>query len=1364
MVCFFNIVIMKKIFLLFTTLLIVNCVYSQTTLEEGFESWPPDGWQILELGAALDGWRDDFNGLSHTGDGSAHSSIDNSQCDNWLVTPQIEVASNNYQLTFWDYQDSIEFYDKASVLVSIGSGDPTDGDFVEIYTTSTPLNEEVWEERTIDLSSYSGQNIYLAFRYEGTWHAWNLDDVSVSPDTYVDGALTEFISPFGVSPTPVVSPVIVKLENLGTSIINDFDIIWEVNGVSQTTYNGTGLNLQPGQSSNLDLGDYNFDVVGSYTIEATLDLTNDFDSSNNVITTVFEIASVKDGSIVGISPEGMSPNQGILDIKASVTNLGVNTIDIAEIVWSVDGVAQMPYTTTNLNLTPGATANVTIGQYNFGSGVFEIEATLNALGDVVSNNDSYTSIAVIDAFQESFEGNTFPPENWSIVFGVKDNSNFGSAQDGDKFYSSQADSNFFGVVTDTIYSPRLEIVNGDTYSFYLKRNDFLALTHKVIWKNGTTGEVNEIQTVAATPNDTWTKVTVNISAAEGANHIGVTSSSGGFGDSKFDFFESTAKLHLYDKDMGIKNGDLYFLAKDNVSEGYNCVIKNYGALPVLGADYTIKLMEAPGVQLASINGVNLNSWEETMVTVNHTFTGIDAHRLYFEIEYSDDEFIANNTYREATVNVVPATAILDEMGPKGEINLNFPFDASGDTQTLGQDDISQTLYSNSDFENPGTLYGFVYSYNNILEADIVKELPLKVWISQTQTSDLSGGYLPFNELTLVFDGTIEILPGFEKEIYIPFNQPVAFSGIDNIVVQDYQYDPYWPPAILRFFGTDIASGPTRTVRNSNVFDLDPENPPSTFYSTEDFVYTRFVIDPTVLTSVISGTVEGTGGVPLEDATVSIDGTSISAQTDSNGEYQFPDLPYGTYLITASFLGYTDSTASAVVDAPTETQDFNLIERAQVEVSGRVLGSNNVSIPLEGVEITLEGYISDMTTSDNLGDFSFTNIYGDADYVLTLSLYGYDVKTINVTIVDQNIDLGDVVLDQEYISPFDVSVTASADATIVWKNPQESSKEKLQNDLGVNSASYTNEPNENVWLGNIFTINDITTLTNVEIRTDVFVLAVDFVSIDVYDLATEEIIASSEPFLLETDALINIDIPNIVVYDDIMVAVHWQNNPESTSALVTDYSDPSVPNTAAIKYPGQPITLLSDAIGAFDSSFHVRINTLEEGTPTTNNEVLTYNVRRGLASEFPNTSSWDLLTPSPVTDLSFVDSDWSSTSASEQYRFAVETIYSQDVSEVTFSNVIDGSVLGIAGIDLENTVVVYPVPTSNLINIAVTSSFDFNSSIQIFDVLGKYITDINLENLSDGVLTKDVSYFENGVYFIRITNGNTFFHKKFIISN
>ena len=220
---------MKKFICSLLLALLGLTTYSQvSTLEEGFESWPPSNWEAYFIGDANDGWRQDFEAISYSGEHSAYSSINNDQCDNWLVTPQILVQSNNYELKFWDYNKTIEFYDKASVLISTGSGNPEDGEFIEVYTTPTPLNLEFWEERVIDLSSYNGQNIYVAFRYEGTFHQWYLDEVRVSPEVYTDGALTTIVNPTGVSETAGVENVIVTLRNSGTTIVNDVTIDWEI--------------------------------------------------------------------------------------------------------------------------------------------------------------------------------------------------------------------------------------------------------------------------------------------------------------------------------------------------------------------------------------------------------------------------------------------------------------------------------------------------------------------------------------------------------------------------------------------------------------------------------------------------------------------------------------------------------------------------------------------------------------------------------------------------------------------------------------------------------------------------------------------------------------------------------------------------------------------------------------------------------------------------------------------------------------------------------------------------------------------------------------------------------------------------------
>jgi hypothetical protein len=367
---------MKKILLILASIILTQSAIAQTALNEGFEAWPPTDWEFYILGTALDGWRDDFNGNGHTGTGSAYSSIDNNQSDNWMVTPAIMITNDNYQLKFWEIHASIEYYNRASVLISSGNGDPSNGDFVEIFESNI-LNTVAWEERAFDLTAYNGQTIYVAFRHEGTYHSWNVDDVTISPSSFIDGALIQFLSPLGVSETPTTAPVIIRIKNTGTEVINNFDIAWDVNSVAQPTSNTTGLNLQPGQSANINIGSYNFNSEGAYNIVTNLILVDDFDDSNNQIQNTFEISSFKDGAIISITPEGMIPNAGSIDVKATVSNLGENTINVAEILWSVDGIEQIPYTSNILNLIPGESITLTLGQYAFTNGLQTITATLN---------------------------------------------------------------------------------------------------------------------------------------------------------------------------------------------------------------------------------------------------------------------------------------------------------------------------------------------------------------------------------------------------------------------------------------------------------------------------------------------------------------------------------------------------------------------------------------------------------------------------------------------------------------------------------------------------------------------------------------------------------------------------------------------------------------------------------------------------------------------------------------------------------------------------------------------------------------------------------------------------------------------------
>ena len=115
---------MKKILLILISIILTQTIDAQTTLDEGFESWPLANWEIYFLGDAIDGWREDFEAISHTGSHSAYSSISNAFSDNWMVTPPVTISNANYELKFWELNSSIDEYNKVSVQVSSGNGNP----------------------------------------------------------------------------------------------------------------------------------------------------------------------------------------------------------------------------------------------------------------------------------------------------------------------------------------------------------------------------------------------------------------------------------------------------------------------------------------------------------------------------------------------------------------------------------------------------------------------------------------------------------------------------------------------------------------------------------------------------------------------------------------------------------------------------------------------------------------------------------------------------------------------------------------------------------------------------------------------------------------------------------------------------------------------------------------------------------------------------------------------------------------------------------------------------------------------------------------------------------------------------------------
>jgi len=1338
--------------LLITTVIISLSMAQTTTVNESFESWPAEGWSDYQYEEG--GWKHSIpwgSDLGYGGGNCAEHKIANGATDDWLVSPQIQLISSNYELVFYEKSVDLQYYTYSGVYISTASGNPADGDFIEL--AESLQIEGNWVEHSIDLSAYDGELIYIAFVYQGDnncWTHWEVDEVSISPASYMDGALIEIINPVGINPNPSTENVIIKLHNYGTEIINDAQIEWSVNGEAQTTYQINGLNLSSGSESNITVGAYNFAVQNDYLIAFDLNLADDVNSGNNHIESFYYVREPNDASITKIIPEGYIPFSGIQNIIITIKNEGNQLIDEVSVSWQVDDIQQANYQQGALNLNPGESMNINIGQFDFPIGIHTVSTEITISADENLGNNTKTSLVSIATFAESFEGDIFPPELWSAEnYPFRDYFNPVN-NGGELYYLSQVDNNIFGEISDTLYTPLLEIENGDIINFWVNNSAYFTTQDYLIWKDGSTGEVHLIDEIE-TQLEQWDEVNIDISTAAGINYIGfVNNNMGSYGNSSLDLISSTANVYLFNQDLGIKSFNFDALALQNEEHSFHIQVKNYGNNLVEGANYTVDIIDENNNTLIQQPGINLQSWEEASIQVDYTFTDIGNLNIHAYINYSNDQQLNNNISVTYPIYVIASDSQIQDVGFAETEDPMIPFNTGGDSWTLGTDDVSQTIYYHDEIGENGIIDGVFLHYNELFA--IGQELPLQVSVGYTDLNDLTGGWIPQNEIQLVFDGLIEIFPGINS-VYIQFDEPFLYVGNSNLVIQYYQYQPGWPYTVARFYSANDPNGNIRTIRANDVYDLNINNLPAYWGEQTSFPFTSFVYQGYSEEGIISGTVYNNINEPLVNAKIAIDGFGMEVITENDGSYSFPELPYNNYTVSVTAFGFIDQTQEIVLDQTEETLDFVMEPLPLITLSGNVFGSNAPSVPLENVSINITGYTDFSTSTNSNGEFIINNIYGLNQYEITFEIYGYQLYTETIDIINEDYNMGGIILNEEFISAYNVWAEAGVgQAYVEWLAPGSSAKVKLQNDNDAGSYSLTNEPYEEVWLGNYFENNDLITLTSVEVLWDIYENAHDYLTIDIMN-NNGEVLVSSMPFQTLTDTLMTIDIPNISISEGFYAMVHWKNNPESTDALTFEYGE-STPNTAYIKYPGQTAVLISDFLGISSASFILRVNTLQETSGKSENSAIAYNVYKGLSSLINEAPwSWEQINNEPITELYFLDENWTG-NTSDSYTYAIESVYQEGDAEYSFSNFID-LLIGVS--EAENTeITIYPNPASSRVYLENLKA----DVLEIYNSLGERV--YILKNIAPNI-SIDVSHLENGNYFIVLKSENSKTVNNLIIS-
>lgn len=173
---------MKKLLLLtalVAALLAVGAQNQVPVLSEGFDGGSiPAGWTVIDADNDNDTWTHSsafpssfFAVPTHNGSsGSVYSGSINVQTynpltpDNWLVTPEVTLTGNS-TLTYWmSISDGYYPGDYYGVFITTVSN-PTPSDFTQLFVETMTSADDVWGMRTVNLDSYAGQTVRIAFRH-----------------------------------------------------------------------------------------------------------------------------------------------------------------------------------------------------------------------------------------------------------------------------------------------------------------------------------------------------------------------------------------------------------------------------------------------------------------------------------------------------------------------------------------------------------------------------------------------------------------------------------------------------------------------------------------------------------------------------------------------------------------------------------------------------------------------------------------------------------------------------------------------------------------------------------------------------------------------------------------------------------------------------------------------------------------------------------------------------------------------------------------------------------------------------------------------------------------------------------------------
>jgi hypothetical protein len=206
----------------------------------------------------------------------------------------------------------------------------------------------------------------------------------------------------------------------------------------------------------------------------------------------------------------------------------------------------------------------------------------------------------------------------------------------------------------------------------------------------------------------------------------------------------------------------------NSATTYNVTVRNRGTSAQ--SAYTVQLIDAANSVLASATGVALAAGATHVFPLSWTPTVEGPVQLRGKVVLPGDQNPQNDISQPFSVTVMPEGLAVITIGD-GSMMDRLPVDM------YFRNSLFETIYYPQEINMFGTISALTF-YNNFV-TDLPNK-PVKIWMGTTADNDLSGGWIPSTDLTLVFDSTVNFPIG-ANNILIPLSTPFTYAG-GNLVV------------------------------------------------------------------------------------------------------------------------------------------------------------------------------------------------------------------------------------------------------------------------------------------------------------------------------------------------------------------------------------------------------------------------------------------------------------------------------------------------------------------------------------------------------------------------------------------------------